>query len=328
LMTEEKVGKLPSEKTVRFRDFPKDDSRKSFIKILEFCFSRSFVEVDEENELVDVEITGPYGGLSDSYKTPLMKKTARAIYSRTTRGKHLSKPNLATGITPSSLAKFNLWYTGENQRPPYGNWDAYLSFDCKIAPARNFYLPLWLLTSTDWILDLEYSYWGSPKPKLSELFQKRDLGNSKSKFACAFIGKNYPVRLHAIEALRKIGKVDVFGEGARNPVKNPSEVARDYKFVMCFENDLYPGYVTEKPVEAYLSGAIPLYYGMDEMKYLNNESMINLNDFDSMEGWLDQIAAHNTNNSTYIYTHSQPLLKKAPELSDLIAFLRRRLGIA
>lgn len=313
--------------SVRFRDYPNDGSRKIFIKILELCFSNSFVEVDKENKLVDVEVTGPYGGLSDSYKTPLMIKTARAIYSKTTRGEHLSRPELATGIRPSTRATFNLWYTGENQRPPYGDWDAYLSFDNKIAGARNFYLPLWLLTSTDWIFDLDYSLWGTFQPKLSELLQKREPGNPKRKFACAFIGKNYPVRLHAVAALRKIGKVDVFGQGARNPVKNPSEVARDYKFVMCFENDLYPGYVTEKPVEAYLSGAIPLYYGIDEMEYLNKKSMINLYDFDSMEDWLEQIAELKTNELAYYHTHSQPLLNKAPELSDLIAFLRRSFEI-
>jgi hypothetical protein len=251
----------------------------------------------------------------------------RGFYSKFTRGEHLSKPNLATGITPSSNAKFNLWYTGENQRPPYGDWDAYLSFDSKIPHERNFYLPLWLLTSTNWIHELNLSYWGTPAPKLENLLSERKIGRKKIGFACAFIGKNYPVRLHAIESLRNIGKVDVFGEGARNPVKNPSIIAQDYKFVLCFENDLYPGYVTEKPVEAYLCGAIPLYYGIDSFGYLNKQAIINLNDSYSLENWLECVENHHRDDSIYAETFTQKLLNKTPDLNELISFLRKRFNI-
>jgi hypothetical protein len=234
---------------------------------------------------------------------------------------------LATGIAPSAKAEFNLWYTGENQRPPYGNWDAYLSFDSKIPHERNFYLPLWLLTSTNWVCELNLSYWGTPSPKLDNLLRDRKIGRKKERFACAFIGKNYPIRLHAIESLRNIGKVDVFGEGARNPVKNPSKVAQDYKFVLCFENDLYPGYVTEKPVEAYLCGAIPLYNGIDSLGYINKQAIINLNEFDSFDCWIECIENHHRDDSTYAKTYSQKLLNQTPDLSELISFLRKRFNI-
>ena len=75
--------------------------------------------------------------------------------------------------------------------------------------------------------------------------------------------------------LSKIKNVDVYGAAVRRPIADPSKIAPDYKFILCLENDLYPGYVTEKPFEAYLSGAIPLYYGLDNLGFLNQKSIIN-----------------------------------------------------
>jgi hypothetical protein len=312
--------------TIRFRDFPEDDSRESFKRIMNLSLNREIVEETDVKRLVDIEITGPYSGDSDSFQTPPLTRLKRGVLSKISTGAHLSIPSLATEITPNSKAKFNIWYTGENQRPPYGNWDAYLSFDLKFPKENNFYLPLWFLTSTDYVMQLKKSYWGSPFPSLEKLSTQRTPLKPKKKFACAFFGKNYRLRLHALDKLRKIGKVDVFGAGARNPIDNPYEKAREYKFVLCFENDLYPGYVTEKPVEAYLSGTIPLYYGLDSAKLLNAKAMLNLNDFQSQDQWLERISELNGNTELYNEVYAQPLLLKKPKITDLINFLRKSLG--
>jgi len=310
---------------VRFRDFPSRTSVAPFKSLIELASGREVNICEDLDNRVDVEITGPYGGDSDSYPTPFLKRTSRGLLSRITRGKHLSIPSLAVGITPNPLARINIWYTGENQRPPFGAWDAYLTFDAKFPASNNFYFPLWILTSTDLISKLEHSYWGRHSPTISELMSPRKLREPKRKFACAFIGKNYRLRLHAISELRKIGEVDVFGPGSRRPVDRPSEIARDYRFTICFENDLYPGYVTEKPFEAYLSGSVPIYYGIDSERYLNPSALLNLHDFESQEQWLSRIKALNSHEDLYESTYSQPLLNKSPDLSKLLEFLRIKL---
>ena len=309
---------------VRFRDFPSRTSTAPLKSLIELASGQEFNICEDINARVDVEITGPYGGDSDSYPTPFLKRTSRGLLSQITRGKHLSIPSLAVGITPNPLAKINIWYTGENQRPPFGAWDAYLTFDAKFPTSNNFYFPLWILTSTDLISKLDQSYWGRNSPTTRELMSPRVLSKPKKKFACAFIGKNYRLRLHAISELRKIGEVDVFGPGSRRPVDSPSEIASEYRFTMCFENDLYPGYVTEKPFEAYLSGSVPIYYGIDSERYLNSSALLNLYDFESQEQWLNKIKELNSHEDLYESIYSQPLLSKSPDLSKLLDFLRNK----
>ena len=310
---------------IRFRDFPKDNSRFILTKLMELVYEVHFVETESEHEKVEVEITGPYSGDSDSFKTPILKRAMRGILSEFSPGGHLSFPSLATGIRPNPLAKVNIWYTGENQRPPYGEWDAFLSFDNKFPSEKNFYLPLWLLTSTDFVFPIEYSYWGKRKPTIEELTKPREKVMPKKKFACAFFGKNYRLRLHALDALRKIGEVDVFGEGARRPVENPYLIASKYKFTLCFENDLYPGYVTEKPIEAYLAQTIPIYYGIDSEKYLNPSAILNLHDFESERKWLQTVHELHSDREQYNEVFTEPLLLKRPLLEELLISLRRTL---
>ena len=311
--------------TIRFRDFPSVASTEPLKALVELASGRPTKVCEDSASEVDLEITGPYGGDSDSYVTPILKKTTRALLSKFTKGKHLTIPSLAVGITPNPLARINIWYTGENQRPPFGSWDVYLSFDAKFPCENNFYFPLWMLTSTDLVSKLEYSYWGRESPTISELLRPRLLLEPKKKFACAFIGKNYRLRLNAISELRKIGEVDVFGPGTRRTVDRPSDIARNYRFTICFENDLYPGYVTEKPFEAYLSGTIPIYYGIDSEEFLNSEALLNLYDFDSQEQWLSRIRELNSDRNLYESIYAQPLLKRTPDLTNLIDFLRIKL---
>ena len=43
--------------------------------------------------------------------------------------------------------------------------------------------------------------------------------------------------------------------------ENKQETLREYNFVIAFENSDYPGYITEKIIEAFKAGAVPLYWG-------------------------------------------------------------------
>ena len=308
---------------IRFRDFPGEASYGHFIELVEIASGQSVKICQDKRKSVDLEITGPYGGSSDSYKTPFTKKLRRLGYITITNGRHLSIRNLSTGIQPSKTAKKNIWYSGENERPPQGNWDGYLAFDTNLPGDRSVYFPLWFLTSTNLFKATTETYWGSKVPTINELTEGRTFTSHRKKFVVSFIGRSYSMRLHAIEALAKIGKIDVFGEAARNQVKTPSSVANKYRYVMCFENDIYPGYVTEKPLEAYLTGAIPLYFGLDNLGYLNPEALVNLIDFKNITDWVKYIKKIDTNSSLFKKIYENPILLKKPSLSDAVDLLRR-----
>lgn len=312
---------------IRFRDFPGDASYGHFIELIEIASGQKVELCQDPSKNVDLEITGPYGGTSNDYKTPLGKKIKRLGYITFTNGRHLSVRKLTTGITPSKTAKKNIWYSGENERPPQGNWDGYLTFDTNLPKDRSVYLPLWFLTSTNLFKSTTQTYWGSRVPSIAQLTEGRKLTTKRKKFVVSFIGRSYPMRLHAIESLAQIGKVDVFGEAARNQVKNPSTVARNYRFVMCFENDLYPGYVTEKPLEAYLTGAIPLYYGLDELNYLNQSALINLANFKNLTHWANHVKKIDGNAKIFKEVYEQPILLKKPNLKEAINLICKVLEI-
>jgi hypothetical protein len=118
--------------TIRFRDFPGKKSYGHFIELIEIATEQSVKVCESIRKNVDLEITGPYNGNSDSHKTPLTIKLKRFGYVSMTNGRHLAKRNLSTGLQPIKTAKKNIWYSGENVRAPQGIWDGFLSFDTNL----------------------------------------------------------------------------------------------------------------------------------------------------------------------------------------------------
>jgi hypothetical protein len=84
---------------------------------------------------------------------------------------------------------------------------------------------------------------------------------------------------------------------------------------------LYPGYVTEKILEAWIAKAIPLYWGMDTAKILNPKAYINLNDFESLEDYIDFISELYKNEDKMIEMINQPLLNQNFDYNSIIRFL-------
>ena len=224
---------------------------------------------------------------------------------------------------PSEKAERNVWFTGENIRPPRPDtgWDLTLSFESDQWPG-NCYLPLWLL-GTDAFGGGSSGFIGNPV-RTSVLTNGRpnEPLEVHRRFACAFIRNPEPTRLTVIDALRTIGPVDVYGPITGNPVPSKAETAKNYKFMVCMENDLYPGYVTEKPIEAWASGCIPLWWGLDRDGNLNPDSMVNLASYRGLEGFLDQVAALESNSTLFEETWRRPLITNLPNVNDLITRLR------
>lgn len=65
---------------------------------------------------------------------------------------------------------------------------------------------------------------------------------------------------------------------------------KDYKFVLAMENVCKDGYVTEKIINAFYSGAIPIYWGSNNINdFFNPKSFINVNNFDSLQDCVDYV---------------------------------------
>ena len=104
----------------------------------------------------------------------------------------------------------------------------------------------------------------------------------KTKF-CAAVISNYKAtdhfRLNFIEKLNSYKKVDMGGKYLNSfggiSVKDKIKFLSSYKFSIAMENTNGDGYISEKIIDSFLAGTIPIYYGdymLDE--YINPKTYI------------------------------------------------------
>jgi hypothetical protein len=103
-------------------------------------------------------------------------------------------------------------------------------------------------------------------------------------------------RLEWVEMLRD--QVDLYGRGF-NPIQSKEEGLCDYMFSVVIENSEVPGFFTEKILDCFASGTIPIYLGAPNIgEYFNQDGIIFLSEefdisediyFGKMEAILDNL---------------------------------------
>jgi hypothetical protein len=68
-------------------------------------------------------------------------------------------------------------------------------------------------------------------------------------------------------------KCDTYGRGY-NEIKNKIDGLKDYCFSISMENATYPNMFTEKISDCFVTGTVPIYYGMKEINKIFNEKGI------------------------------------------------------
>jgi len=104
---------------------------------------------------------------------------------------------------------------------------------------------------------------------------------NKSKLI-SFISSNknicpgHQLRLECVNEISNLKlDVDIFGRGI-NPIPSKLIGLKDYYYSVTMENDKLPFYFTEKIIDCFLSGTIPIYYGCTNIeKYFNPKGIIN-----------------------------------------------------
>jgi len=127
----------------------------------------------------------------------------------------------------------------------------------------------------------------------------------------------YSERIQALLALRSLGSVDLYGYGwdtslyqilrniprsqtfpymywknrkalraiYKGQVKSKYETLSQYRFALCFENMVMPGFITEKIFDCFFIGTIPIYLGAPDVeKYIPKSCFIDMRDFDDYPG--------------------------------------------
>lgn len=72
------------------------------------------------------------------------------------------------------------------------------------------------------------------------------------------------------------GLIDIYGKGI-NPIDCKEEGLNDYMFSVTIENGLYSGYFTEKIIDCFATGTIPVYLGAPDIdEYFDKNGIIQL----------------------------------------------------
>lgn len=228
---------------------------------------------------------------------------------------------------PVRASSKNLWWTFENRRPPSGIFDGTISFDLDSYSDSNFYLPL-----VYQYLDIsgKMGTYVKHKKTIPQCMQHRQISieqvEKRNGFVSVFMNNPHPMRIRAIEQLSQIGEVSVFGRYNGKYVQDKVGMASHYKFNLCFENDLYPGYVTEKVLEAWLSESVPLYWGDDAAGILNHEAIVNLQDFSSMKSFIEYVDLLHRSPEKMAKIISQPLFSVNCDYEKLQNFILRSIS--
>lgn len=209
-----------------------------------------------------------------------------------------------------------LWFTGENVRPPCDGWDLTFSFDLEGLSGTNMYCPLWWgeVNLLPGVTAPSTERLGHQMTVTELSSPRRSNTRQREGFACAFINNPEPMRLHAVRMLSRLGRVDVFGRLSGQSA-GPKEIsARNYRYMLCFENDVYPGYVTEKPFEAWATGCIPLWRGSDPAGYLNPEAMVNAADPGGLDALIERVTLLEGDAEVFAAVAGAPILRRPPDL--------------
>lgn len=233
----------------------------------------------------------------------------------------INKANiLLESVFGSSLTTFKQWkytihYSGEFHRRYASKYDIILdSENATTEPNQKNIVDLPL--SACYIIN---------KNLLERLTSRPHINEIKKNDFCCFISSNpnCHVRNRMFEMLNQYKKVDSYGKVANNMNENIThpwwsdeflKLIGKYKFIICFENTKKGTYITEKIVNPYLAGIVPIYWGTHHVKNVfNTESMVFLEDEsdDAYYNLANRIIQLDNNDEQYLELLNKPCINSS-----------------
>lgn len=171
-----------------------------------------------------------------------------------------------------------IFFTGENFVPDFNLCDYAIGFEHMQYGDRYFRYPLYMA-----YYPLDYK----------RMIEKNNLDTGIEKKFCSFVVSHNaianPVREEFFHKLSEYKKVDSGGRflnniGLENGVEDKFEFQKQYKFGIAFENTSHPGYCTEKLMQAFAAGTVPIYWGDPKAsEYFNSRAFINCMEYETLD---------------------------------------------
>lgn len=288
-----------------------------------------FAKLVEQALQVDVKVVAPSAPADCEFVATSTRLSSGLTQQITRRYAGPGASSIAQLVSarnrPSDEIAISFWFTGENERPPTGAWSGSFSFDLDPLAGSNVYFPLWFETLGT--LGCEpMTFLRRPLTITDAIRQREPHVSANQRFMCAFIGKWTPMRRHAIELFSQLGTVDVFGRAGTRELEFKDDVQGQYKFCLCFENDLYPGYVTEKAFEAWALQAIPVWWGYDPAGYINEAAVVDVAKLGlgAATARIQELLNDNDLRAEFV---SRPVLSRRPDLHRAEALITEQFSL-
>lgn len=197
-----------------------------------------------------------------------------------------------------------IFYTGECVTPNFNECDYAIGFDRFSFADRYLRVPLYRLFQ----YKTEYETLFDRKPfTAQELAQKENF--------CAFVVSNdlaSSPRSFFFDLMSTYKTVSSGGRYRNNipgggPAKDKKAFQQKCKFAIAFENTAYPGYATEKIMEAFAARTIPIYYGDPEIELdFNPAAFINCHRYQTFEQVLERVKELDHDDAQALQMLNQP----------------------
>lgn len=189
-----------------------------------------------------------------------------------------------------------IFYTGECYTPIFNECDYAIGYDRFSYGDRYIRVPNYAFTT------FRKNYEAILQRRT---FTKEDL--AKKTGFCSFVYSNLfaqDKRGIFFDLLSKYKRVDSGGRYKNNiggAVKDKTEFQASHKFSIAFENCSFPGYTTEKIVDAFAAYTIPIYYGDPEVaKDFNPKAFINCHDYKDFDEVIEALKKIDNDDELYL----------------------------
>lgn len=142
----------------------------------------------------------------------------------------------------------------------------------------------------------------------------------KNKLLCTITSHKKMTAGHRLrhEAISTINKIDVFGYGY-NPIKNKIDTLKDYMFNLVIENQKMDFLFTEKLIDSFMTGTIPIYWGCPSIdKFFDINGIIQFNTIEELKDIINHLTVDVYNNKINSIRNNFELAKKYLIADDLI----------
>lgn len=202
-----------------------------------------------------------------------------------------------------------IFFTGEDQSPDFNLCDYAMGFDHINFKDRYLRLPLYFLYSEHY-----------------KLMSEKHLNDFQKDEFCSFVYSNGRATSVREELFNKVSEYKQVNSGGRyknnvgGPVPDKLEFEKKHKFALAVENVSHDGYTTEKLIQSFAAGCIPIYYGDPGiLNEFNEEAFINVRSYETIDQVIDKIKEIDQNDELYTKMLRTPALVNPNAYSDMMA---------